>query len=201
MKKSILVSLLLLISVSFLFSQDDESSRTMMKRTVYYVKTDGSVHKADYWSIPMGLFDITVVRDFPGEGEVKVDLGANLNFISSGYIEGVGAGERGKIYVKAEFGVMDGDSLVRVSLSDVDYIYMGGKKIKPIKGAEKDLYIMIEDPKNFVRPKRLGINVYWFDPGWGELQHKEDVYPIIAISFTEEGAKRGWAAAKKAAGM
>lgn len=201
-KKSVAMVILMCALVLPTFAQDDLSTRTLMKRSIFYVKTDGTVHKADYWSIPMGKFDFTVKRDFPGEGELAVEGAANLLFISSGYIEGNGYGERGKLSVRAVFDVMDGDTLRPIALGEIDYIYMGGKKVKLKEAAqEENLYISVETPSNKFQPKKLSINIYWLDPEWGELQHKEDVSPILAISFTKAGAQKAYKAALKAAGM
>jgi hypothetical protein len=193
---TVLISLLL---VSTSFGAVDESQRSLLKRSVYYVDTMGKVAKADYWSIPLGTFDFIVNRKYPGEGVVKVDGSANLAFISSGYIEGAGYGDRGKISVKAEFATKDADSLKIVELKDIDYVSMGGTEIKLKSGETKELFLMIEEKDNLKQSKGLGIMIWSFNKEWGELKHSKDIDRIIAFSFTADGAKRAYKAALAAA--
>ena len=190
-----LISIFLIVFAASLFAQDEYAQRTLLKRTIYYVTGNGTVASANYWSIPMGNFDFTVQREYPGEGMVEVSGSANLSFISSGYIEGVGYGERGKMRVNADFCIEDGDTLKALALKDIDYIFYGGTKVKLNGGGTYDLYLEIEDPKNKVVAKGLSIMIYKFDKDWGELKHDKDIDRIIGISFTKDGAARAYKAA------
>jgi hypothetical protein len=197
--KRVISATLLIVSLFIMVSaQDEYSQRTLLKRTIYFVYGNKQVEKADYWSIPLGNFDFEVMREYPGEGNVAVTGSANLSFISSGYIEGAGYGERGKINVNADFCYEDGDSLKNIELKDIDYIYYGGTKIKLKNGETKELYITIEDPKNKVQAKGTSIMVFKYNKDWGELKHSKDVDRVIGFSFTKDGALRAYSAALKA---
>lgn len=181
------------------FGQDDLAMRSMLKRTVFFVTTDGKIQSADYWAMPMGRFDFTVKRQYPGEGEVTVNGSTNLSLISSGYIEGKGYGDRGKITVDADFMVKRSDTLTRIKLADIDFVYMGGTEIKLKNHDKEELFIMIENPENTTQAKRLGIALYTYIKDYGEIEHARDIERIIGFSFTREGASRAWKAALEAA--
>lgn len=186
---------ILLIYVASSFALEDDQ-RSLLKRTVYIVTQNGAVESADYWSIPLGNFDFKVKRKYPGEGTVTDEGSANLAFISSGYIEGSGYCDRGKIAVKAEFVIKDGDSTKIIELKDINYIYYGANKIVLTGETEpRDLFLMIEEEENTYPAKKLGIMIYKFNKEWGELKHSKDYDRIIGFSFTKEGAKKAYKAA------
>ncbi len=195
---ALLISLSLFVGSAFSGMEQDQQ-RSLLKRNIYYVDLKGNVAKAEYWSIPLGTFDFTVDRKYPGEGVVSVEGSANLAFISSGYIEGSGYGDRGKVSVKAEFIVADGDSSKLVKLEDIDYVFMGGTQIKLKSGETKELKLEIEDPKNSVQATGLSIMIWSFNKEWGELKHSKDVDRILGFSFTQAGAKAAYKAALAAA--
>lgn len=194
--KKVTAAIALLFMIFPLFAQTEEyKERHLLKRMIYFVDGQGKVESAEYWSIALGNFDFKVEREYPGEGVLPVEGSANLSFISSGYIEGAGYGERGKITVAADFCVEDGDSLKVLELTDIDFIFYGSTKVKLKDGAITDLYMTIEDPANKVQAKRTTMMVFKFDKSWGELQHEKDVDRVIGYSFTKEGAQRAYKAA------
>ncbi len=195
MKKVTAVLALIFFLVFPTFAQDEYSVRHLLKRTIYFAHGKGTVESANYWSLPLGNFDFTVNRDYPGEGVVTVSGSANLSFLSSGYIEGAGYGDRGKITVKADFCVEKDGKLEPVTLEDIDFIFYGGTKVKLKDGEIQDLFLMIEEPTNRVSAKGTSIMVYRFDKKWGELKHSKDIDRIVGFSFTKEGAKRAYKSA------
>jgi len=195
MKKAVALFTLFLACFTPLFSQDEMKTRHMLKRTVFYVYGNGVVESADYWSLSLGKFDVTVQRDFPGEGVLPVTGSVNLSLLSSGYIEGNGYGEKGKMVVNADFAIMKDSVITPVKLDEIDYIFYGGTKIALKTGTPQELYLQIETPDNKAQVAGTAIKTFAIDKSFGELQFKKDVDPIIGFSFTKEGALRAYKAA------
>jgi len=195
-KTVILISLFAAFTTLF---ADQFDQRHLMKRDIYYVTGDGTVGTAEYWSVTLGQFDFSVNREYPGEGTLPVSGSANLNFLSSGYIEGAGYGERGAIKVNADFVVASADSLVEVELDQIDFVFYGGTRVMLNESdATQELYLKIESPENKVQARGTSIMIYKFDESWGELKHDKDVDNIVGFSFTRAGATRAYQAALSA---
>jgi len=195
MKKAVALFTLFLACFTPLFSQDEMKTRHMLKRTVFYVYGNGVVESADYWSLSLGKFDVTVQRDFPGEGVLPVVGSVNLNYLSTGYIEGNGYGEKGKMVVNADFAIEKEGTLTVLKVEEIDYIFYGGTKVALKNGEPQELYLQVETPDNKIQAKGTSIKVFAIDKEFGELKFKKDVERIVGFSYTKEGALRAYKAA------
>ena len=190
---------LLILMVASTFSQA-LTTRTLLKKDMWFALSDGTVVGAEYWALHMGSNSFEVRRSFPGEGVVDVSGSANFSLVSSGYIDGAGfASGRGRVTVKADFAVKDGGEIRVVELDDIDYIYFGGSLIKRFGAdAEEDLYLRVERDSHLVQPRGLTLAVYAPEGPARELRHQADYERVIAVSFTRDGARRGYEAALSA---
>lgn len=195
MKIKRLSLLLLVIAFSISFAQYGQfQTRSLLEKKVYYIY-NGKIESSKYWSIPLGTFEVTLKKKFPGEGIVS--FGANINFalLSSGYIEGNGYGERGKTSASANYAVEDGDSLKLLEFSDIEYVYMSGQKVKLKNKKEvQPLYIKCEDNK--VQSKKISIMLWRYDNYFKELKHDKDIDRITGFAFTKEAALKALKAQK-----
>jgi hypothetical protein len=192
--KRFLVILAVLFAFTAAFSQDDLKQRSMMKKTIYYATGDGKTGSADYWQMQLGNFDVQVQRKYPGEGVVKIDGSANVAFMSGGYLEGNGYGTRGKFVTEANFAVKRGDKYETIQADSIDFIFYGAEKVKLRSATEpEDLFVFIEDAYNTYPAKNFTLAVYYMDKQFGELKYHNDVQPV-AVSFTLDGAKKGYQA-------
>lgn len=179
---------------------DGFASRTLFEKTVYIVLPEGKIEAQKYWSLPLGTAeDLVVKREYPGEGTLDITCNANLALISSGYIDGSGYGDRGKITVQAHFAIMKEGALTKIDVDSIDYVYYGGTKVK-MKGAdaEQELYIMVESERNKVQARGVKAMIYKKTPPHNDLTHMNDHNVVIGFSFTKEGAKRAYKAALSA---
>lgn len=192
--KKIMIILAVLFAFTAVFSQDDLKQRAMMKKTIYYTDGNGKVGSADYWQLQLGTFDVQVGRKYPGEGIVKIDGSVNVSFMSGGYLEGNGFGTRGKLTTEANFAVKRDGKYETISPDSIDFVFYGASKVK-LKGANdtEDLFVFIEDAYNTYEAKKFVLAVYVMNKQFGELDFSHDVNPT-AISFTQEGAKKGYQA-------
>ncbi|MDR0304429.1 MAG: hypothetical protein LBH98_06660 [Chitinispirillales bacterium] len=195
MKKFIFVFTVLL-AFTAIYSQDDLKQRSMMKKTIFYVTSDGKTASADYWQLSLGNFDVRVQRKYPGEGMVSIDGSVNAALMSGGYIEGNGFGDRGKLMAMADFAVKRDGKYEIVRADSIDFIFYGGTKAK-LKDSDQieDLFVHIEDPYNTYQPKKFILGIYSGNKNTGELTFMRDVSPLIGISFTTEGAQKAYKAA------
>jgi hypothetical protein len=181
---------------SAVYSQEDLKQRSMMKKTIFYVTPDGKTASADYWQLSLGNFDVRVQRKYPGEGMVPIDGSVNAAFMSGGYIEGNGFGDRGKIIATADFAVKRGGQYEIVRADSIDFIFYGGTKVK-LKNSDKieDLFVHIEDPYNTYPAKKFVLGIYVHNKQFDDLNFQREINPLIGVSFTAEGAKKAYQAA------
>lgn len=193
--KKLIIILAVLLAFTSAFSQDDLKQRSMMKKTIYYATGDGKTGSTDYWQMQLGNFDVQVGRKYPGEGTVKIDGSVNIAFMSGGYLEGNGFGTRGKLTTEANFAVKRDGKYETVQPDSIDFIFYGASKVKLKDAAEpEDLFVFIEDAYNTYEAKRFILAVYTMDKQFGELKFSHDINPV-AVSFTLDGAKKGYQAA------
>lgn len=188
---------LLLVLPVMATDADGFASRSLFEKAIFLVHPDGKIEKASYWSLPLGTAeDLVVQRSYPGEGTLDINCNANLALVSTGYIDGSGYGDRGKITVKADFMVEKDGALQKVALDNIDYVYYGGTKVK-LKDAtaEQDLYIVVETEKNKVQARGVKALIYDKVKPHNSLKHMKDINVLIGFSFTKEGAKKAYQAA------
>ncbi len=168
------------------FSQYSQySTRSLLEKKIYYV-ANGKISSASFWALPLGKFDCTLYRYFPGEDKVNIEAAVNFSLLSSGYVEGSGYGERGKTTAEAQFAIQEGDSVKILELGEIDYIYDNGKMVKPKNGAAQPLILSCE--VNNMTIRRMKIMIWLYNKKYKELKHSKDIDMIRAFSFTKNGA-------------
>jgi hypothetical protein len=180
--------MLILIAFVCSFTQYSQySTRSLLEKKVFYV-ANGKISSATFWALPLGKFDCTLNRYFPGEDKVDIEASVNFSLLSSGYIEGTGYGTRGVAKAEAQFTIQEGDSLKQVELGEIDYIYDNDKRVKLRKGGEYPLTLSCE--VNNLTIRRMKIMIWLYNKKYKELKHSKDVDMVRAFSFTKEGAVR-----------
>lgn len=169
------------------------SARSLLKKKIFYV-ANGKIGSCEYWSLPLGKFDCTLNKYFPGEGEIDIQATLNFAVLSSNYIEGWGYGERGKVGSEAHFAIADGDSVKVIGLDDIDYIFNNGKMVK-LKNQEATPLIL-SCYVNKLNVRRMQIMIWRYDKKFHELKHFKDINNVTAFSFTKQGALRALKANK-----
>lgn len=201
MRSTYFACLLLIATLySFSFAQVGAySSRSLLEKKVY-VLVGKKIITSKFWSIPLGNFDCTIKKKYPGEGDVNVDCSMNLSLLSSAYIEGSGYGSRGKMTAEGHFAIRDGDTIRTIELSEIDYIFDGGLQVALTDQKTYPLCLKIE---NAVDDKTLRgrhkirnpqIMLWKYNKVFKELKHDKDLKGVLAISFTKQGIQK----AKKA---
>jgi hypothetical protein len=146
------------------------SQRSLLEKKIYYI-ADGKIGVADYWSLPLGKFDCTLRRYFPGEDTVPIQASVNFALLSSGYIEGSGYGTRGKTGAEGQFIIQSGDTARVLDITDIDYVYLSGGMVKPLTGEAAPLILRAEQDANRFTVRRMQILIWRFDTTFKELKH------------------------------
>ncbi len=192
-KSSVIISIILFVVISVSAQYSQYSQRSLLEKKVFYV-ANNKIGSAKFWALPLGKFDCTLNRYFPGEGKINIAAAMNFSLLSSGYIEGTGYGERGKATGEAQFAIQDGDSIKPLELGDISYVFDRGKQVKLRDGTTHPLILNCEI--NNLTIRRMSIMIWFYDKKFGELKHSKDVPLISAFSFTKEGALRALKANK-----
>jgi hypothetical protein len=110
--------------------------------------------------------------------------------LSSGYIEGNGYSEKGRITAKGKLVTGSDSAATRpLMLDSLDYVYANGAKVKPISAGEGGLFIDVDGVK--LELKGLQLRIYNLVNEYGaDVLKNPTEKTITAFSFTKEGAQR-----------
>jgi len=183
-----LALLLVMAAASALFAD-----RAIIERRVWYVNSDQKIAEARFWTIFLGNYDKNLTRNFPGEGAITFPASINYQLVSSGYIEGNGAGARGPVrkLLPSMLIRVAGQEPAVINIAAIDYIYDWGTKVALTDGRKGDFLINAEGGP--IEPKRFALREFREIESFGEKvlnSTAEHDSPIIALAFTREGAQR-----------
>jgi hypothetical protein len=165
--------------------------RSLLERKMYY-SSGGKAGECKFWAVYLGSHECTLRRKFPGEDTTAVDANMNFSILSSGYIEGNGFGDRGKIDCLAEFAIRTGETSRRLPIDSIAYIYGGGTRIKTVHGERGDFVIDVEG--QLLVPTTFRLRNYKLTDYYGEeiLKDTQEI-PLDAVAFRKEGLRAAMA--------
>jgi hypothetical protein len=169
------------------------ADRAIIERRVWYVDPDKKIAEARFWTIFLGNYDKQLTRNFPGEGSITFPASINYQLVSSGYIEGNGAGSRGPVrkLLPAMLIRVEGEEPATIQIANIDYIYDWGTKVALTDGRKGDFLMNAEGKPTEI--KRFNIREFKEVMSHGErvLNSSADHdTPIVALAFSREGAAR-----------
>ncbi|MFP4162788.1 MAG: hypothetical protein ACLFQB_03165 [Chitinispirillaceae bacterium] len=180
----ILVLSLVMMAASLVFA------RSIIERKIWYVDVNQKVKQARFWTVFLGNHDVKLVREFPGEGEQTIDASLNFQLLSSGYIEGNGYSSRGKASSLPGMMMINDEGEFKIEIDSIDYIYDFGMKVSLKNGKKGEFFINVEGTPKM--PKKFLLREFKLKDYYGEeiLKQGSEDKPIIAFSFTKEGAQK-----------
>lgn len=163
-------------------------ARSILEKTVYYI-SNGSIGSCKYWTLHLGTHDVKLQRKFPGEDMGPVDARVNLSLVSSGYVEGNGYGDKGKVQCRADLAVKVNGVAEPVPVDSIDYVFDSGRQIKLLNGKRGAMVISVEGFP--VTAPHLQLWTFNMGKVYGEevLKKSNDIM-ISAFSFSKEGIAR-----------
>jgi ABC-type amino acid transport substrate-binding protein len=138
MKKVSLVALCLMMYAGSL------SAKSLLEKALYFINpTTSKVDSAKYWKVFVGSYPATLQRKFPGEEMATVQTDLNLTLLSSGYVEGYGYSNKGRIDCEAVL-FSDSAATQKISFDSIEYVYNGGQNVKMKNKPSTSLYLDVE---------------------------------------------------------
>lgn len=185
--------ILLMAALCLTFATPPLQARSLLQKPMYYInastnKTGGAM----FWILYLGPVQCSLSRKNPGEEMQKVNVSINLRLSSSGYMEGSGYSEKGRIDCIPTMFIRSNGVERQIQLDSIDCIYDFGSRVRTAAGIAGDLVIDIEGEK--VLADRLILTEYTMT-GTGddkELRKSGDDSALSAIAFGKEGI--AWAA-------
>ncbi|MBN2188580.1 MAG: hypothetical protein JW699_03920 [Chitinispirillaceae bacterium] len=167
-------------------------SRSLLGKKMYYTTVPaGKISEAKYWFVYLGQHECTLSRKFPGEETQKITGNMNLSLLSSGYIEGSGYSERGKIDCSPAMKIRTDSGDFAIDLDSIDFIFDFGQKVRTVKGMIGEFIIDIEG--ELKTANRFLLTEYKMTTavdGERELKKTGDDIRLSAIAMSREGAAR-----------
>lgn len=164
-----------------------QSARTFLERRMWYVDADGRIADILHWRIVLGNHEVTLRRRIVGHGEIPVESNMMFQMISSGYIEGVGHSQHGRVGAQPAMMLREaGGQGERVLLDSIAYIYDYGTKVVMRNGRRGDFYMHLEG-RDLDIP-RFGLTT--LAVVGEELRVTSQEMPIVAIAFSQEFAQQ-----------
>ena len=181
--------LLLAVSASY--------ARNILEKKMFYLSNTGKTGMAKFWVIYLGNFDCKLNRKFPGEPEQKIDASMNLQYLSSGYIEGNGYSAKGKVDCLPTMWISNEKGERMISSDSIDFIYDYGRKVQMIDGENGTFNINVEGDKR--ESKKFLMREYKMQMYFGEeiLKEGSEETPLAAFAYSKEGLARAQKAQAK----
>ena len=173
-------------------------ARSILEKKVYYINNAGKTGEARFWSIYLGNHDCTLMRKSPGQPEKEIVASVNLQFLSSGYIEGNGYGVSGKVQSLPTMEFRDAGGDRKINIDSIDFIYDYGSKVQLKSGARGDFVINVEGDKKIAN--RFLMREFKLTMYFGEeiLKEGAEETSLKAIAFTKDGIARARSAQAQA---
>lgn len=186
---AVLSFLLLAVSASY--------ARNILEKKMFYLSNTGKTGMAKFWVIYLGNFDCKLNRKFPGEPEQKIDASMNLQYLSSGYIEGNGYSAKGKVDCLPTMWISNEKGERMISSDSIDFIYDYGRKVQMIDGENGTFIINVEGDKR--ESKKFLMREYKMQMYFGEeiLKEGSEETPLAAFAYSKEGLARAQKAQAK----
>jgi hypothetical protein len=181
--------LLLAVSASY--------ARNILEKKMFYLSNTGKTGMAKFWVIYLGNFDCKLNRKFPGEPEQRIDASMNLQYLSSGYIEGNGYSAKGKVDCLPTMWISNEKGERMISSDSIDFIYDYGRKVQMIDGENGTFIINVEGDKR--ESKKFLMREYKMQMYFGEeiLKEGSEETPLAAFAYSKEGLARAQKAQAK----
>lgn len=172
------------------FSVSASFARNILEKKMFYLSSANKQGQALYWVVYLGNFDCKLSRKFPGEPMQQLDASMNLQYISSGYIEGNGYSAKGKVDCLPLMYINSGNGEKLISSDSIDFIYDYGQKVQLLSGESGELIIDVEGDKKLA--KKFLMREYKLTDYFGEkiLKEGSEETPLAAFSYTKEGLAR-----------
>ena len=182
----------------FLVISSAIDARSILEKKMYYIK-DNKIGVCKFWSLYLGNHQISLMKKFPGEQLAPLETSLNLSLVSSGYIEGHGFSDRGKVESGADFYFKPatGDSGRAVPVIDsIDFVAQYGDVTRLVNG-EKGILMLDVEGSEPIYPKSFKLRIYKMVNEYGaeSLRTKAEI-PISGFSFTKAGIQRALKARK-----
>lgn len=170
------------------------NSRSILEKKMYYLTPEGKQGKARFWAIYLGNHDCKLTRKKPGQEPKEIVASMNLQFLSSGYVEGNGYGVSGKVQSLPTMAIRIGDTEDKINVDSIDYIYDFGRKVALVSGRKGDFIINVEG--DIKMANKLLMREYKLQMYFGEeiLKEGSEETALSAFAFSPGGLAR----AKKA---
>ncbi len=181
------VFLALILSV---FTVATPFARSILEKKIHYLSNTGKQGEARFWSIFLGNHDCNLTRKSPGQPEKQIVASVNLQFLSSGYIEGNGYGVSGKVQSLPTMELKTAEGDRKISVEDIDFIYDYGTKVQLVSGETGDFIINVEGDRKMA--KKLLMREFKLTQYFGEeiLKEGAEETPLSAFAFSKEGLAR-----------
>lgn len=157
---------------------------------MYYLTNTNQKGQARFWAIYLGNHDCKIKRKYPGEPEAMIDASINLQYLSSGYIEGNGYSAKGKINCLPTMKLKNDNGEKTITSDSIDFFYDFGKRVQLLSGENGDLIIDVEGDEKVAN--RFLMREYKLTKYFGEeiLKEGSEETPLRALSFSKEGLAR-----------
>ena len=192
-------TVLLAVSLLALFAVQP-FARSILEKKIYYIDNAGKSGQARFWTIFLGNHDCKLQRKNPGQPEKEIVASMNLQLLSSGYVEGNGYGETGKVQSLPLMEIRTAEGERKIDIDSIECIYDYGAKVMLYSGAVGDFVINVEGDRKTA--KKFLMREFKLTNYYGEeiLKEGSEETPLSAIAFSKEGlakAKKAQAAGGK----
>jgi hypothetical protein len=165
-------------------------SRSILEKKIFYITNTGKTGEARFWAIFMGNQECKLMRHSPGQPDKEIVASVNIQFLSSGYLEGNGYGVSGVVQSLPTMEIRDAGGDRKINIDSIDFLYDYGTKVQLKGGAKGDFVLNVEGDKKIAN--KFLMREYKLTMYFGEeiLKEGSQEAAISAIAFSREGLAR-----------
>ena len=142
------------IAVAIFLAAGSVSAKSLLEKPIFFFNPDiNKIDSAKYWKVFVGSYSGTLERKFPGLDSMKVTCDLNLTLLSSGYVEGYGYTNKGRVDCEAAIMAEGGNESRKVALDSVEYVFNNGQSMKIKNGPVVNLALDVEGTKITIHKK------------------------------------------------
>ena len=162
--------------------------RTLLEKKIFFMNpaTKG-IDSCSYWKIYLGTYSLSIKDNEYDTAAIPYEANVNLTLFSSGYIDGAGYGQNGKITCLGKFATDSAGTVINLNFDSIDYIYKNGLSVRYHQLPPANVFVAIGQNR-LVLKKKMTLTKYK-SSGEDEIRNLTSTgeVPVTFFAFSKVG--------------
>jgi hypothetical protein len=134
--------------------------RTLLEKKIFFMNPETKkIDSCSYWKIYLGTYSLSIKDNEFDTAAIPYLANVNLTLFSSGYIDGAGYGQNGKITCLGKFATDSSGTVTNLNFDSIDYINKSGSSVRYHKLPPANVFVAIGENR-LVLKKKMTLTKY-----------------------------------------